>query len=212
MELIFYKAKGDWLDWGIRWKTWGPYSHVELRFEDHLCFSSSWRDGGVRWRDLPVDTDNWDRLLINMSPENAELMLRWCAHRKGKYDLWGIMGFLLPSKVQDTNKWYCSEICAAAINSYIYRDSPGYNLPAHISPNKLYDMCVQDPSHFQPPADRHQPFRGLLTRDYLAPARELRQDILALPEYRETVELTRLMFADPISYSIICSLNKFARS
>ena len=54
--LAFYKGKGDWLDWLIRLFTRSQYSHVEYvqdstAMDDqgrHECWSSSFRDGGVR--------------------------------------------------------------------------------------------------------------------------------------------------------------------
>lgn len=201
MELIFYKAKGDWLDWGIRWKTWGPYSHCELRLEQHLTFSSSWRDGGVRFRDMVINSRSWDRLILDVDAEQSEKILKWCAKQHGKYDLWGIFGFMIGQGVQHTEQWYCSEICAAALNRYV-----DTSLPEHISPNKLYRYCVQQPGLFRPPADPAQPFVPTLPKSYLEPARELVRDILELPTHMETIQMSQLMMHDPVMYAVVRSL------
>lgn len=202
MELIFYKAKGDWLDWAIRWETWGPYSHCELRLEQHLTFSSSWRDKGVRFRDMAASSEKWDRLLIDLSEDEAEELILWCSKQSGAYDLWGIFGFIINKRVQDTTKWYCSEICSEGLNRNLRLD-----LPQHISPNRLYRQCVQMPGRFRPPADPLQPFVPTLRRSYLEPARELSRDILELPQHLQMFQMTKLMVDDPVTYAIVKALH-----
>lgn len=198
MELIFYKGKGKLLDKAIRLWTWGPYSHVEIRFEEHLSFSSSWRDGGVRFRDLPINVDHWDRLKVNTTTEITERMLWWCAQRRGvKYDLVGIFGFfsLFGSSIEDAAKWYCSEICAAALTRFDVSE-----FKRKISPSKLYQEAVNRPSIFTPVKG---PFEPLLPKPYLEPARELARDILAMDDQTRARTMHNMMFDDKIMYAIV---------
>jgi hypothetical protein len=203
MELIFYKARGKLLDGAIRWKTWGPYSHCELRLEQHLTFSSSYRDGGVRYRDMSIDPAKWDRLIVDLPTPAADLLMKWTIRQHGNYDLWGILGFVFGKSIENTAEWYCSEICVDALNRYLDLD-----LPRHISPNALYQACIRQPQYFRPPTDQYQPFESRLSRPYLEAARELSRDIMELPDALESVEMTKLQFSDPVLHAVVRSLIK----
>lgn len=206
MELIFYKAQGDWLDWAIRWKTWGPYSHCELRLEQHLAFSSSWRDDGVRFRDMACSSHKWDRLCVNLNEVEAEDMLLWCAKQSGRYDFWGVLGLAFGRGIEDASQWYCSELCSEGLSRNLRVD-----LPRNVSPNKLYDLCVQMPQRFRPPLAVDQPFLPVLKRAYLEPARELSRDLLELPPHLQTFHMTQLMLSDPVTYAVVKDLNRLPR-
>ena len=61
MELLFYRAeKGNWQDKLIALWTRGIYSHVEIRFSDGMCFTSSNREGGTRFIDIYIREGVWD--------------------------------------------------------------------------------------------------------------------------------------------------------
>lgn len=205
MELIFYKGKGELLDKAIRWWTWGDYSHCELRFEDHLTFSSSWRDGGVRFRDMPISPSKWDRLQIDIDAESAERMLQWCASLPGTpYDLWGIFGSIIGRSIDDEAAWYCSEICAASLNKF-WKTS----FPRNITPNKLYQRAVQLPRLFTPTTNG---FTSVLERERLAPGRELAYDLLSMSSRVMEQELIRLQTEDLPTYAIVRDKFKEIRS
>lgn len=144
MQLWFYKAaEGDLLDKLVGWWTGGKYSHVELVFSDGTCFSSSPRDGGVRFKQIKA-SPHWDVVdlkepLTRMIQENfahkfksgfndwnhvADLyegyVREWCETQVGKkYDWKAILGHLLSERdLEERRAWYCSEIILAALKRH----------------------------------------------------------------------------------------------
>ena len=121
--LAFYKGKGDWLDWLIRLFTRSQYSHVEYvqdstAMDDqgrHECWSSSFRDGGVRAKPILLKDDKWDLVLLTWFDEDQRLLF---ALRKGeKYDYLGILfSQVLPFHIQRNGQWFCSEIVADVLS------------------------------------------------------------------------------------------------
>jgi len=147
MRILFYKAKQPraWkIDWIIAKWTRGPYSHAELQFSHGVCFSSSKRDGGTRFKKIRVNPDCWDIIELNdITFEQEKEIFDWCTAQCGKkYDMLGLFGFTFKSRwinIHARDKWYCSEIVAAAL-----RENINYctDLFKKISPNKLYKQMV----------------------------------------------------------------------
>lgn len=136
MQLAFYKGPAD----GrmnqaahiavARW-THGEYSHVELLVSDGSCWSSSMRDGGVRNKRIALNTGRWDLVSIDADETAA---VKWFQEHDGElYDFPGLCGFLLPWRVEDRNRRFCSEAIAAAL---------GLPYSWLISPNDLYRIVM----------------------------------------------------------------------
>ena len=160
ITLAFYKGRGSswWIrlqDGLIRFATRSPYSHVELivgRAEhdrEETCLSSSGRDGGVREKRIVLERAKWDLVDLTAQPDEIGAFIR---DRIGaRYDYWGIVfSQILSLGRHDTSKWFCSEICAAAL---------GMANAQRMSPQALYDMVnwrrpPPDPSPLpaEPPA------------------------------------------------------------
>ena len=106
------------------------YSHVEVwvvgglgvfEIEDMgyfgKCLSSTTRGtaDGVRLApacDILHHPERWDYIEAIVDPERLEIAIEESNKLMGlKYDFWGIFGFLNPLPVQDSKKWYCSELC-----------------------------------------------------------------------------------------------------
>lgn len=144
VTLAFYKGRGktSWQriqDTAIRMATRGIYSHVELiagsayHGETHRCLSSSGRDGGVRAKRIRLRSESWDLVALDLDPGQPAAFIE---ERIGAaYDLLGAITcpFPMPRRLQNPNRWYCSEIVAAALGSE----------QAHrISPQMLFDrLC-----------------------------------------------------------------------
>lgn len=158
MEVICYKRAKDLLGWLIRWWTWGPYSHCELRFSDGMCFSSSWvreRRGilgiraGTRFKKIEPDPGKWDRWRIDISAREELAIRKWCEMESGKpYDVWGILGFVFGKDMDAPHAWYCSEICSRALSVFGI-----HQFPRKVSPNKLASIMRSRPGIFQPISD-----------------------------------------------------------
>ena len=121
------------LDSLTRTVTKGPYSHCELVEElpdgTYKCFSSSYRDGGVRIKILSLDSDSWD--LVDAPYLTAEAVEEVKRRTVGlKYDLVGAVGVVILSPDRP-HKWFCSELAAEVI---------GLKEPWRYSPNTLYSV------------------------------------------------------------------------
>lgn len=128
MKVAFYKASGDWTDKLIRFWTGGNYSHVEIVIGE-LWYTSSWYDGGVVRRKIDYKVENWDFLEVpdDLADNVIEL---FCTTKSQKYDLLGILfNEIFPFKVEDKNKWYCSEWVAK-----------GLGIDIKTNPNVLYEI------------------------------------------------------------------------
>lgn len=114
--------------------TRGKYSHCEIAVHLHgnryKCYSSSYRDGGVRSKIMELDSDKWD--LIALDGVSPEQITRYYKQNFGAdYDLLGALGCVagLP---QNQDKFFCSEWCYNAIF--------GSNQGFRFSPNQLAEI------------------------------------------------------------------------
>ncbi len=143
ITLAFYKGRGStwWYrvqDMLIRFATRSGYSHVELiegRAElgaSFVCLSSSGRDGGVREKRITLKPESWDLVTLSADPEPVAAYIR---DRIGaRYDYLGILlSQIFALSRHDAAKWFCSEICAAAL---------GMANAQRMSPQALYDMVT----------------------------------------------------------------------
>lgn len=116
VTLLLYRARGKVFDKLIRWWTGSRYSHCELLFEDGSMISAdSWGYKKVRYT-TGYNPDNWDKLTISMQPERVKILREWCDRQVGKgYDWTGVVRFVLPFVPQLNSRWFCSELCGAAL-------------------------------------------------------------------------------------------------
>lgn len=118
----------------VRWWTRSPYSHVELIFFDggpgavSQAASSSYMDGGVRFKWFEFDPALWD--FVDLPDALTLPALAWFdAHEGQGYDVLGNVHFVLAPVGDDKRKWFCSEAAAAAL---------GMQDPARFDPGTLY--------------------------------------------------------------------------
>lgn len=114
-ELAMYRGPATgWKNklghWGICLLTISPYSHVELVI-DGVCYSSSYRDGGVRAKIVPDLRTSGHFDLFPIQIDTAAALARFYADAGKPYDwvgLWRVswlFRWLRPS----TEKRFCSE-------------------------------------------------------------------------------------------------------
>jgi hypothetical protein len=143
VTLAFYKGQGATIfdrlrDRAIRAATGGMYSHVELvagaagHDRSGVCLSSSGRDGGVRQKLITLRVESWDLVAL---PDEAARPCRFIQdHLGARYDYAGIlMSQVLAFGRHSPDRWFCSEICAAAL---------GFPDPQRISPQFLFDLVT----------------------------------------------------------------------
>jgi hypothetical protein len=117
----------------VRARGCGPYSHVELRFSDGLSASSSYMDGGVRFKDINFDPASWDVIAL---PAAWEAFARqWFeGHAGWGYDVMGNVFLALGFFRQSESKVFCSEAVAGAL---------GIEQAFRLEPNTLYPVLLR---------------------------------------------------------------------
>lgn len=138
MKVAFYKAPGTIWDKLIRWWTWGPYSHTELVFSDGMWFSSSPRDGGVRFKQIIACSNSWDFVTVST---NEQIVRNWCNQQSGAYDWFGVLRFVFPFLHPSPHHWFCSEICLTALQQVGLLKGMQ---PSAISPNRFYKLLCNN--------------------------------------------------------------------
>jgi hypothetical protein len=97
----------------------GQYSHQEIVFSDGMSASSSFLDGGVRFKKIDFDSANWDFVNLPLAWETDAR--HFFEINNGKAydimgDIWQVLGFVHLS----TDKLMCSAACMEALG---YTDS-----------------------------------------------------------------------------------------
>jgi hypothetical protein len=152
MKLAFYKGAGK-MDGLIRWWTKSQFSHVEMVFDiatpatEHgppappLCWSSSARDGGVRFKTIPLDDGKWILVDLPHVEPAIELAIRvWCSSLVGSpYGFLDVLRFVLPFLRSKRKQWFCSEAVLSALQSELF--FLGHR-PDNVSPGKLYKIVT----------------------------------------------------------------------
>ena len=133
MRVAFYKSTRPGLpgvyNYAVRAWTRSPYSHAELIFSDGMAASSSFSDGGVRFKAIDFDPANWDFIEISGNEAAAR---RWFTENEGNgYDLWGNVGFVIGFVPDDPRKQSCAESIATAL---------GFAEPWRYSPAILHSV------------------------------------------------------------------------
>lgn len=113
---------------GVRKWTQSKYSHCELIFDDGMAASSSFADGGVRFKKIDFEPEKWE---IFDLPDHLEAdAKKWFEEHEGqKYDILGNVRFVVGFVRSDDKKWFCSEAIGAAL---------GMKDPWRYSPGDLY--------------------------------------------------------------------------
>ena len=130
----FYQVKHAVSDFLIRKFTKGKYSHCEIAVQiknsdSYLCFSSSFRDGGVRSKIIKLKPGHWD--IVEVDVDEDKLYKFFDSTIGMKYDLLGCLGIVSDKIKHKKNKYFCSEWCSKLL---------GYENPEKVTPNGLYDI------------------------------------------------------------------------
>ncbi|MBS9778577.1 MAG: enoyl-CoA hydratase [Gammaproteobacteria bacterium] len=106
----FYNAFQDTL---IRVLTKGKYSHCEIAISrkdgKFDCYSSSPRDGGVRYKVMDLPSDRWDLQQIT-GLKQRDVVSYFNQTQGAKYDWLGAIGVIVGCP-DDKSKFFCSEWC-----------------------------------------------------------------------------------------------------
>jgi len=146
--IAFYKVYGNpcatWLDYIIALFSFGSYSHVEILLDNDLAFSSSGRDGCVRYAHInrkdPSFLDRWD--VIKITSDRIEDVIYEETLSKvnkmlgKKYDYLGaLLSIFRMPKSFNKDKYFCSELVAEILKDYdefAYLDEPHTYTPTRL--------------------------------------------------------------------------------
>lgn len=128
-KIAFYKGTRPGLagiySYGVRFITKSIYSHCEVIFSDGMSASSSFSDGGVRFKEIEYEPERWD--IIELPSANEDAVRKWFKdHEHAKYDLLGNLHFIFGFIGNSNGKWFCSEAIAEALDiPNAWRFDPG---------------------------------------------------------------------------------------
>jgi hypothetical protein len=87
---------------------------IDARDRLALCASSSWLDGGVRYKYIPMDPEKW--AVWSLPDVSSGDLQAWFDLHKGEgYDWAGLLGFAFRRIKGWLRLWFCSEACAASM-------------------------------------------------------------------------------------------------
>lgn len=112
MQAAFYKGNRTGINWiynkGVKFIDRGPYSHCEIIFSSGISASSSFSDGGIRFKEILYDEKKWD--FFDLPDKLEEPAYNWFITHKGlSYDVMGNIRFLTPLVRDSKYKFFCSE-------------------------------------------------------------------------------------------------------
>lgn len=128
------------------------YCHVELVFSNGDWFSAREFKNGVSFTKGEVPSDDtifdYDLMPLPMiGPEEERRLRVWCQEEVGcDYDTRGVIFSFLPIPIgwQHKEKWFCSEICFAALQSLGLSSLKAIKgvTPASVSPGRMHRLLV----------------------------------------------------------------------
>lgn len=115
MKIAFYNAKfgGSW-DKLISLVTFSKFSHCEIVLSNGECWSSSYRDNGVRCKFINLG-DHWEVYDLNGNFDEGAIKYWFQLHDGDKYDVKGAVASLFHIGLSSENKKFCSEVCAMVL-------------------------------------------------------------------------------------------------
>lgn len=117
MKAAFYKGKHRLFNRLTAWWDNGIYTHMELVFSDQIAASSSFSDGGVRFKSIQFDDSKWDFIELPRKLFNERDARVWFDVNKGrKYDFCGLIRFVADALPENRTRFFCSEACLSALN------------------------------------------------------------------------------------------------
>lgn len=129
--LALYKGKGKLFNRLISLWTRSKYSHCELVMPDGRWLSASAMDGGVRAKRIEHDIEHWDLIPLPWA-SHGFIDALFKHHANKGYDWLGIfLSQLLPMAIDNRQRMFCSEFCAAALR---------FDAPQRFSPALLADV------------------------------------------------------------------------
>jgi uncharacterized protein YycO len=115
---IRFVTSNDIISALIRDKTWSDYSHVEFILDDGTTLGAH-ADGGVRIRPADYAVFTATKVIhLTVTDQQKAAVLTFATAQVGKpYDMDAIAGIVAHRDWRNSDKWFCSEIVTAALES-----------------------------------------------------------------------------------------------
>jgi len=101
--------------------TYSVAYHTELVFSDGKAIFASHK-AGITWVEREYNPYNWVNVPLPWIGRHEQILIReWCndlVQQDAQYDWAGAIFGGFWNNIEDPNKWFCSELCAAAIREY----------------------------------------------------------------------------------------------
>jgi hypothetical protein len=134
MKAAFYKGKHRLFNKLVSWWDRGQYSHMELVYENGEASSSSFMDGGVRFKSIQFNDSRWDFIELPRELFDADASRNWfILHLGQKYDFAGLIRFAWGALSHRKTKYFCSEACLASL---------GISEPWRFTPNAAHALLI----------------------------------------------------------------------
>jgi len=126
VKAAFYKGKRRLFNRLVSWWDMGPYSHMEIVFDDQTAASSSFMDGGVRIKSIQFDDSRWDFIELPRELFAEDISRDWFKSHLGfRYDFFGLIRFAIDAIPDRKSKYFCSEACLESLGiSEAWRFTP----------------------------------------------------------------------------------------
>jgi uncharacterized protein YycO len=113
-KILLFRGTGV-IDALIRWQTWGKYAHAAILLPDGKTLIESVPWYGVRMRQI-TDFDRIDVFDVpSYSKEQIDKAVDFARTQIGKkYAYLDIIRFIIRTKGNEQNSWFCSELVFAA--------------------------------------------------------------------------------------------------
>ena len=137
IRIGFYTGN-ELVDNFISWWTYGPITHTDIIL-DNVTYEANAKVNKVRkviHNTIFIPEMYIDLQITDNKFNTIKTFLEKCLD--DKYDFYGIVGFILPTKDR-TNMWFCSELVANALK-IIGKEEFMKLEPSSISPNRLYSI------------------------------------------------------------------------
>lgn len=117
MRAAFYKDNRRLFNKFTEWWDNGIHTHMELVFSDGISASSSFSEGGVRFKKIEFNENKWSFIELPSNLFDEQYARWWFKTNLGrKYDVAGLLRFAADPMKDDRTRFFCSEACLSALD------------------------------------------------------------------------------------------------
>jgi uncharacterized protein YycO len=122
VQIALFKEADGFIAKAIKWQTDSPYCHAALLFNDKYLIESVAFKGVIARIVTPADLHGVDLFDVpSLDEEHESVIYEFALDQVGKgYDYWGCLRFISRDRLPENDRWFCSELVAAAFKAAEY--------------------------------------------------------------------------------------------